>query len=83
LIVDLDELNIGELFEVRHERARDGVERTVGLTIASEVNVRDAIRVFEAAVACKAVQHEGKPPVAFHIAGTFEKFVQHRADEVL
>ena len=46
MIVDLDELNIRELFEVKRERTRDVIKRAIGLTIAREVNMRYAIGKF-------------------------------------
>lgn len=83
MIVDLDELDVRELLEVRHERTGNGIERAVRLTIAREVDMGDTIREGEPAVACETIQHESKPLIAFHVAGTFEEFIQHRADEVL
>jgi hypothetical protein len=83
LVVDLDELNVGELLEVDGQRAGDGVERAVGLAGAGQVDMRHAVGEFESAVACKAVQDQGKPIVPFHIAGTFEELVQDSPDEVL
>lgn len=83
LIVDLDKLNIRELFEVDGQRARDGIERAVRLAVPGEVDVRDAVGIFESAVAGEAVEDEREPGVAFHVAGTFEEFVQRRPNEVL
>lgn len=83
MVVDLDELNVGELLEVECERARNIVERAVGLTTACEVDVRDTVGKFEFAVACEAIEDDGKSFVAFDVAGTFEEFVQDPADQVL
>jgi hypothetical protein len=83
LIVDLDELNIGELFEVEDERARDVIERAVGLAIAREIDMCDTISVFEFTIASEAIEDEGDAFVTFDIAGTFEELVQDAADQVL
>lgn len=83
LVVDLDELNIGELFEVDGQRAGNGVECAVGLTGAGQVDVRHTVGELEPAVACEAVEDEGKPVVAFHVAGTLEELVQDSTDQVL
>ncbi len=45
--------------------------------------MRDAIGIFDFAVAGESVQHEGKPLIALHVAGTFEEFIERRADEIL
>jgi len=83
LIVDLYELHFGELFEVLHERLRDGVQRAVRLAIAFEIHMRDAVGVFDLAVAVETVQDERETLIALHVAGTFEEFIEHRADEIL
>ena len=69
-------MNIGELLEVERERARDVVERAVGLTVAREVDMRHTIGKLKLAVAREAVKDEGDALVAFNVAGTFEEFVQ-------
>lgn len=76
LIVDLDELNIGELFEVCHERARNCVKSSVRLTTAGEVNMRDAIGIGKPAVASKSIEHQSQSLIPFHIAWAFEVFVE-------
>ncbi len=40
----------------------------------------NAVGVFDATVAGKAVQHERKSLIAFHIAGTFKVLIEHGAD---
>lgn len=82
-VVDLDELHFGELFEVRRERERDVVQRAVRLTRAREIDVRNTVGVFDAAVAGESVQHKRQSLIAFHVAGTFEEFIEHCADEIL
>lgn len=49
---------------------------------AREVDMRDAVGIFDAVVASETVQHEGETLIAFHVARTFEEFVERRADEV-
>lgn len=81
-VVYLDELHFGELFDIRHQRDRDVVQRAVRLTRAREIDVRDAIGIFDAAVASESVQHERKPLIALHAAGTFEEFIERCADKI-
>ena len=76
-------MNFRELLEVLHERNGDVVQRAVRLALACEIDVRDAVGILNFAISCEAVQKEGKPLVAFHIAGTFEEFIEHGADEIL
>lgn len=83
MIVNLDELNFRELFEVRHDRLRDSVQRPVRLATACKINMYNAICIFEFAVTGKAIEHKREPLIAFHIARTFEEFIQHRADKIL
>ena len=82
MIVDLDVLNIRELFEVLHERARNGVQRAVGLAGPGEVNMRHAIGIFEFAVAGEAIEHEGKSLVALDTNRSCEEFIEHGTDDV-
>ena len=83
MIVYLDELNLRELFEIRHDRLRDGIQRAIRLTTAREIDVRDAVCIFEFAVPGEAVEHECETLVAFHIAGTLEVFIEHGANQIL
>lgn len=82
MIVNLDVLNIGELFEVLHDRAGDGVERAVGLAGTGEVNVRHAISIFDLAVAVETVEHEGESLFALDPDRTLEIFIEHGADDI-
>ena len=75
-------MNFGELLKVFRKRTCDGVECAVGLAFTCEVDVRDAIGVFDFAVAGEAVKHEGESLVAFHVAGPFEVFIEHGADQI-
>lgn len=83
MIVHLDKLDFRELFEVRHDRLCNGIQRAVGLTTTREIDMCNAVCIFEFAVSGKAVQHKRETLVAFHIAGTFEVFIEHCADEIL
>ena len=56
-IVNLDELNFRELFEIFHERARDGIKRAIRLTIAHKIDMRDTIGKHKFAVTVETVQH--------------------------
>jgi hypothetical protein len=76
-------LNLRELFEVFHQRAGNGIERAIRLTTAREINMRDTIGECEFTVAGKTVEHKSKTFVAFNIAGTFEIFIEHGADQIL
>ena len=82
-IVDFDELHLGELFEVLHERARDGIERAVGLATAREIDLRNAISKCEFAITRKTVRHNGKTLITLDITRTFEIFIERRANEIL
>ncbi len=82
-IVDLDELNIGELLEVYHERARNGVQRPIGLAMTCEIDMRDAIGILKPAVACESIEHQCKTLVPFNIARSFEEFIQDGTQHVL
>ena len=52
------------------------------MTRAREIDVRDAVGIFDAAVAGESVQHERKPLIALHAAGTFEEFIERCADKI-
>lgn len=82
MIVDLHELHFGELFEIRHERLSNCVKRSIRLTIARQIKMRNAIGIYKAFIASKTVQNESKSPVALYIAGSLEEFVQDCADQV-
>ena len=82
MVVDLDELNLGELFEVRHDRLCDAVECPVRLTTTREVDVCDAVSIFDPVISSETVEHERKALVALHITGTLEEFIEHSADQV-
>lgn len=83
LIVDLDEFNLRELLEIRHQRARDRIKRPIRLAAPCQINMHNAIRKFNFAIACKTVVDHCQPLVALHIPGTLEEFVEHRIDDIL
>lgn len=82
LIVDLDELDLGELFETQHQRTRDVVKCPVRLTTASQIDMDNAIRKLNSAITGKTVADHCKTLVAFHTAGPPEEFIEHRIDNV-
>lgn len=82
MIVNLDELHFGELFEIRHKGLCDGVQRAIRLTTTGEIDMHNAVGIFDFAVAVETVQHERETLVTFHVAGTFEVFIEYRADQI-
>ena len=50
------------------------------MALAREIHVHNAVGVFDFAVAGKAIEHKREPLVAFHIAGTLEKFIKDCTD---
>lgn len=82
MIVDLDELDLGELLEIQHQRAGDRVQRPIRLAIPGQVKVHTAIRKLHFAIAGKTIIDHRKSLVSLHIAGTFEEFIEHRLDDV-
>jgi len=81
-IVDLDELNIGELLEVYHERARNGVKRPIGLAMTCEIDMRDALGILKPAVGCESIEHQRQPLIPFNIAWSFEEFIEDGTHDV-
>ena len=80
LVINLDELNLWELFEIRQQWTRDRVKRPVRLAIPCEINVHSPICKDQPAVARKAVKYETESPVSFHITRTFEELIEYRSD---
>lgn len=76
-------MNFWKLFEVEHQRERDGVERTVRLATAREIDMRDTIGKGELTIASEAVEHERESLVAFDIARTFEVFIEDGTNQIL
>ena len=82
LVVNLDELNLRELFEIRHQRTHNGVKRPIRLTIPCQINMHSSIRKDKPAVACKAIEYQSESLVPFHIARTFEELIQNRSNSI-
>lgn len=76
-------MHFGELLEVRHQRERDVIQRAVRLTCACEIDMRNAVGIFDAAIAVETVHNKRQPLIALHVAGTFEEFIEHRPDQIL
>ncbi len=71
------------MFEVERERTCDVVKRAVGLTVAHQIDMRHTVGVLELAVACKAIEDEGKASITFNVTWTLEELVQDSANQVL
>ena len=82
MIIDLDKLNLRELFEVRHQRTSDCVQCTIRLTIAHKINMHATVRKDNVAIACKAVEYRCKPLISFNATRTLEELIEHRIDNV-
>jgi hypothetical protein len=82
LIIDLDELDLGELFEGQHQWARDVVKRPVRLAAARQIEVDTAICRLNPAIARKTVIDHCKTLVAFHVAWSLEEFIEHCIDNI-
>jgi hypothetical protein len=78
-VIDFDELHLGELLEIFHQRARDVVERAIRLAVARQVNMCNAIGKGEFAVTGETVENQGEALVTFDVAGSLEEFVHGRA----
>ena len=74
-IVNLDILNLRELFEILHERLCDGVQRPVRLTFASQINMCNPICNDQFAVTRKTVEHQPQSLIPFNIPRTLEVFI--------
>ena len=79
LVIDFDKLYFRELFEIFGQRACNVVERTIGLTFANQIHVRNAICKSKFAITGETVEDERESLIAFYIAGTLEKFIEHGA----
>ena len=82
-IINLDILNIRELLEVYHERARNRVQRPIGLARTCQIDMGDTIGRHQPAVACESIAHQGKTLVPFNIPRSFEEFIQDGTHHVL
>ena len=80
LVINFDELNLRELFEVQNQRLCNGVQRAIRLTISKQIHMYTSICKDQPAIACKTVEDLSQSLVPFHIAGTLEKFIEHSCD---
>ena len=80
LIVDLDELHFGELFEVCHQRTRNRVQRPIRLTLTREINMNNTIGISNFAVTSKPIQDKCKSLIALNVAWTLEVFIKYCAN---
>jgi len=76
-------LNVGELLEVCHQWLGNGIERPIGLTTASKINVRDAIRISEPAIACETIKDKGQTLIALRLHRPLEELINNSADNIL
>jgi hypothetical protein len=82
LIINLDILNLRELFNIRHQRTSDVIERPIGLTVSLKINLDASIYQDQSAIPGKTVEHRGQALVPFHIAGTLEKLIEDGRDTI-
>ena len=82
-IINFDELNFGELFEIEHQGERNGIERAIRLTTTCKIHVCNTISECKFAVTGETIGHERQPLVTFNITGTFEVFIEDCADQIL
>jgi hypothetical protein len=82
-VVDFDELHFGELFEIFSQWTRDVVERTIRLAAAHQIYMGNAIRKGKFTVTRETVEDQCQTPIPFDIAGSFEEFIEHRAQQIL
>lgn len=82
LIVNLDELDFGELLEAQHQRTRDVIERAIRLAAASQIDMQAAICKLDSAVTRKTVADHRKALITFHIARALEEFIEHGIDNI-
>ena len=78
-VVDFDELDFRELFEVRRDRARDVIKCAVGLAGAGEINMRNTFGKSKFAIARETIEDQGEALIALHVTGTSEIFIERRA----
>ena len=80
LIIDLHELDFGELFEVAGQQVRDRIRCTGTVTSPCEVDMRDVVDEFKSTVACEAIcQIDPAIGEFFGSARTFEVFIQQQS----
>jgi hypothetical protein len=83
LIIDFDELNLRKLFEVRHQRASDGIQRAIRLTIPCQINMHATICKDNISIACKTIEYNCKPLIPFNATRTLEKLIEYSSYNIL
>jgi hypothetical protein len=81
-IVDLDKLNLRELFQILQEGLCNGVQRPVRLTLSDQIHVRNTICNDQFAVPCETVAHQPKSLIPLNIPRTLEEFIQNRTHQI-
>ena len=79
LVIDFDELYFGELFDIFGQWARNVIEGAIGLTFTSQIHMCNAVCKNQFAITGETIEDQGESLIAFHIAGTLEKFIEHGA----
>ena len=82
LVINLDKLDVRELFEAQHQWTRDIVKCAIRLATTSQIDMNTAIRNLNSAIACKTVADHRKTLVTFHAARSLEEFIEHCIDNV-
>jgi len=83
LIIDLDELNLRELFETRRERARDVIQRAVRQAIPCQINMHATVGKLNFAIACETIIDPGKTLIPFYITRSLKELIENRIDYIL
>ena len=71
------------MFEARHQRARDVIQRAIRNTISSQVHIHTTIRKLHFTVPRKPIGNHCQSLVPLHVAGTLEEFIKDRIDNML
>ena len=82
LIVDLNKLDLRELFDICHEQSGNVIKRPIRLTIPCQIHIYAAICKHKPAIACKTVEYETQSLIPLNIAGTLEEFIEHGSHTV-
>ena len=77
LIIDLDVLYFGELFEIQRDQVSNVEALAFGHAGTFKINVRDTVLHLQSAIACEAViDTDPTEGSSFGCAGTFEVFIE-------
>jgi hypothetical protein len=82
-VVDFDEENVWELLEICHERASNGVKRSVRLATPREINMRNSVSILQPGITGKTIQNQCQALITFYIAGSLEVFIQNSANDII